>query len=296
MSLSSKLLRMQLSVLKPWLDGTTLDTSRALQQKIGLLQARTHQKFVNFEPRCFERFEAEWVIPKCDAEDGIILYLHGGGYVAGDLEYARGFGSILSVKIGRKVFCPAYRLAPEHPFPAALEDALESYRYLLGEGFSPGKITLCGESAGGGLIFSLTMKLRELGLPMPRGIVAISPWTDLTLSGGSYAANMACDPSLTRERLQCYASLYAGDETANPYVSPLFGQLSGFPPSLIFVGGDEVLLDDSVRLNARLLACGCRSELVVTPGMWHVYTLYGIAEARRDFRKIDSFMRELAQG
>lgn len=296
MSISSKLLRMELSVLKPWLDGTTLETSRVLQDKIGALQCRTHQKFVNFLPKRFERFDGEWVIPKSGAADGVLLYLHGGGYVAGDLEYARGFGAILSVKSGRKVFCAAYRLAPEHPYPAALEDALESYRYLLAEGCPAGKIILCGESAGGGLIFSLTMKLRELGLPLPRGIIAFSPWADLTLSGGSYETNKACDPSLTGERLAYYASLYAGDDTDDPYVSPLFGALSGFPPSLIFVGGDEILLDDSVRLNARLLSCGSRSELVVAPGMWHVYTLYGVAEARRDFGKIRSFIEELTKG
>jgi acetyl esterase/lipase len=286
---------MELSVLKPWLDGTPLETSRALQERIGLLQARTHQKFVEFMPQRFDRFEAEWVVPKAGAGDGIILYLHGGGYVGGDLEYARGFGAILSVKCGRRAFCTAYRLAPEHPYPAALEDALESYRYLLAEGFPAGKIILCGESAGGGLIFSLTMKLRELGLPLPKGIIALSPWTDLTLSGGSYETNRACDPSMTEERLACFASSYAGSDTANPYVSPLFGEFSGFPPSLIFVGGDEILLDDSVRIHDRLLSCGCRSELVVTPGMWHVYTLFGIEEARRDFRRIRSFLEKLAK-
>lgn len=292
MSLSSKLLRMELSLLKPWLDGSTLDASRALQQKLGELQARTHQYFVDFKPVSFERFEAEWVTPKSCETPGVILYLHGGGYVAGDLEYARGFGSILSVKSGVRVFCPAYRLAPEHPYPAALEDALESYRHLLAEGHRPERIVLCGESAGGGLAFSLVMKLRAHGLPFPAGIIAISPWADLTLSGASCEANRACDPSLSKERLGFYASLYAWD-AADPYVSPVFGDLRGFPESLLFAGADEILLDDAVRLHERLLSCGSPSELAVTPGMWHVYTLYGIPEARQDFKRINSFIRSV---
>ena len=160
-----------------------------------------------------------------------ILYLHGGGYTCGGLDYALGFGSTLADESGAKVFCAAYRLAPEAPFPAAVEDALESYRYLLDKGYAPKKICLCGESAGGGLCFSLCLRLKELGLPLPGSVIAISPWTDLTLSGESFRTNLERDVSLSQEQLAFYTRCYT-QEPQTPLASPLFGDLTGLPPSL----------------------------------------------------------------
>lgn len=292
MAISSKLLRVQLNVLKPLLSSLTLETSRAAQDRIGLLMAKSNHNKVIFEKVEFENFSASWAISKKCEGDKVILYLHGGGYVTGDLDYSIGFGSTLADKNHLKVFCVAYRLAPENPYPAALTDALEAYKYLLDNGYSSKNIVLCGESAGGGLIFALTLKIKELKLPMPNGIIAISPWTDLTLTSESFNTNIDNDPTLTKERLAYFQSLYSEDVT-NPYVSPLFGDLSDMPPSLIFVGGDEILLDDSVKIHKKLIENKNKSYLFIAPKMWHVYILFGTNEAKKDHKKIEEFLKEI---
>lgn len=185
---------------------------------------------------------------------------HGGGYTAGNIEYAVGFGSVLAAATGCRVFSAAYRLAPEHPFPAAVEDAYTAYRHLLDSGLTPGEIVLCGESAGGGLCFALTHKLKQLGLSVPRAIVGISPWTDLTLSGASCRANRRNDPSLRYDMLASYARMYAADDLKNPLVSPLFGDVSGFPPTLLFAGEAELLLDDAVAMAHALKRAGVHAN------------------------------------
>jgi len=291
MAISTMLIRMQIALFKPFVNWCNIDTSRLAQKKMGELMVRTHRAKVSFSSKIFDNFVGEWIIPKKQKFEGIILYLHGGGFVSGDIEYAKGFGAIISAKNGIRVFCAAYRLAPEYTFPAALDDALEAYKYLLNSGYSSDKILLCGESAGGGLIYSLTLELKKQSLPLPCGLIAISPWSDLTLSGESHNINIKNDPSLTKERLGYYASLYASD-TTNPLVSPLFGDLTLFPSSLIFVGGSEILLDDSVSLHKKLIECGSRSELIITPEMWHAYILYGIKESKNDHIKISEFIVE----
>ena len=189
-----------------------------------------------------------------------------------------------------RVFCAAYRLAPEHRYPAAVEDALEAYQYLLKKGYAGHQILLCGESAGGGLIYALCLKLKELGLPLPCGLIGISPWTDLTGSGKSYEENREVDPSMSPELLQFYAKCYT-DDPADPLCSPLFGDLTGFPPSLLFVGGDEVMLDDTRMLHQKLVKSGCRSKLIVAPERWHAYVLYCLSENMpQDFETINRFI------
>ena len=215
--------------------------------------------------------------------------MHGGGYVCGDLDYATGFGSMLATQCGVKVFCVAYRLAPENPYPAALDDSLEAYKYLCDKGYT--NITVCGESAGGGLCYALNLKLKELNMPLPCGIIAISPWTDLTMSSDSYIKNRENDPSMVMEKLVFFASKYTDDKT-NPYVSPIFADLSNLPPSLIFVGGDEMLLGDATTIHDKLCASGCISELVIAKERWHVYLLYGLEEDADDFTKINQFLNK----
>ena len=199
--------------------------------------------------------------------------------------YAKGFGSVLSAVTGAEVLCPAYRLAPEHPFPAGLEDSFSAYQFLLEQ---EGPVVLCGESAGGGMIYALCFLAKEKGLPLPAGLIGISPWTDLTASGSSYEENRERDPSMTRERLDLFASCYT-ECRDNPLVSPLFGDLTGFPPSLLFVGGDEIMLDDSRRLHEKLLSCGCASTLEIAPELWHAYVLYCLKERRTDLDRIAAF-------
>ena len=289
MGLSAKLVRSQLNFFKPFVANCSLEVTRKGQDKLGELMEAIHWHDVIVHDHNFENFEGAWVIPKEERRSGAVLYLHGGGYTCGDLEYAKGFASTLAAECGVRVFCVAYRLAPETRFPGAVDDAEESYRYLLSKGYTPEQICLCGESAGGGLIYALCLRLKERGLPLPCGIIAISPWVDLTASGESYVTNKDADPSLTEGLLRFYAKCYA-DNVRAPEVSPLFAELDGLPPSLIFVGGDEILLDDSKRMHEKLLQSGCKSQLVIAPERWHAYVLYMLSENMSDFDTINQFL------
>ena len=289
MPLSIKTIKAQMAILRPLLNSCSLETIRKGQNKIGEMMEARHDNQVLVKEHSFSEFDGAWIIPKDERRQGVILYLHGGGYVYGGLEYAKGFGSTLAVRCGNRVFCAAYRLAPEHPFPAAVEDALEAYQYLLAKGYTPDHITLCGESAGGGLCYALCLKLKELELSLPCGIIGISPWTDLTSSGESYGINAKADPSMTVELLNYFAESYT-NERMNPLVSPLFGDLIGLPPSLIFAGGDEIMLSDAQDLHNKLLEAGCGSKLIVTPERWHAYVLYGLKEDQKDFDTINHFL------
>ena len=277
--------------MRPLLEGCSLEMLRRGQNMIGDLMGMKERRQVVIKPHSFERFEAAWVVPNDERRQGVILYLHGGGYTCGDLDYAKGVGSLLASYTGTRVFCPAYRLAPEHRFPAAIEDALECYRYLLSKGYSAKHITLCGESAGGGLCYSLCQVLRREALPMPAGVIAVSPWTDLTASGSSYTENKDVDPSMTLKMLDFYAQSYT-DHREDPLVSPIFARLEELPPSLIFVGGDEIMLSDSQLLHQKLRSAGCESSLIVAPDRWHGYLLYGMAENRDDLAQLNRFLNE----
>lgn len=292
MGLPAKLVRSQLNFFKPFMANCSLETSRKGQDKLGELMEALHRKEVIVKDHAFTRFEGAWVMPRDERRQGVILYLHGGGYTCGDLEYAKGFASTLAAECGVRVFCAAYRLAPEHRYPAALEDALSAYRYLLGKGYPSTQIALCGESAGGGLAYALCLQLRALGLPLPCGVIGISPWTDLTASGDSYQQNREVDPSMTQELLSFYADCYT-DDRADPLASPLFGEMEGLPPSLLFVGGDEIMLDDARLLHQKLLDAGCKSHLVVAPERWHAYVLYGLNENREDYGTINRFLNQV---
>ena len=309
------ILRSRLNLLKPFIAGCSLTTARTWQERVGKLMSASNKGDVTFDDLTIGSMPACMIKPRDEVSSGIILYLHGGGYTCGDLHYAKGFAAILSARCGVRVLCVAYRLAPEHPFPAAIDDAEDAYGYLLSGGYAPAQIMLCGESAGGGLCYSLCQQLKTKGRTMPAGIIAISPWVDLTGTAQSYQTNEKIDPTLTAERLKFYADcyLYGTDEQKSygknifpktcdspehdlaaksaPLVSPLFGDLVGMPPSLIFAGGAELLLDDATSLHDRLTEAGAQSELVVTPEMWHGYVLYCIKEYDRDFSRIRKFIK-----
>ena len=290
MELHAKRVRAQLNLFKPVMTSCSLEASRKGQDKLGELMTALHRSEIMTKNHDFQHFQGAWIMPQDQRRGGVVLYLHGGGYTCGSLEYAKGFSSVLAAECGVRVFCAAYRLAPEHRYPAAVEDALEAYQYLLKKGYAGHQILLCGESAGGGLIYALCLKLKELGLPLPCGLIGISPWTDLTGSGKSYEENREVDPSMSPELLQFYAKCYT-DDPADPLCSPLFGDLSGFPPSLLFVGGDEVMLDDTRMLHQKLVKSGCRSKLIVAPERWHAYVLYCLSENMpQDFETINRFM------
>ncbi len=290
MELSAKLVRAQLHFFKPFVANCSLETTRKGQDKLGELMSVLHKREVYMKDHDFGAFQGAWVMPKDERRSGVILYLHGGGYTCGNLEYAKGFAATLASQCGVRVFCAAYRLAPENPYPAAVDDALEAYRYLLKKGYAPQQILLCGESAGGGLIYALCLRLRQENMELPCGLIGISPWVDLTGSGKSYETNRDNDPSLTQELLEFYAKCYTTDPT-DPLCSPVFGDLTGFPPSLLFAGGDEILLDDARALHEKLVQSGCRSTLHIAPERWHAYVLYCLSEnMEEDMAAIDRFL------
>ncbi len=295
MALSVSFLRKQLNLLRPFVLASSLDVARKGQDALGELMFVSRKGAVRLEKQEIERqdgskLSCEWIVPKDLTGDGVLVYLHGGGYTCGGSDYARGFGALLAEECSRKVFCISYRLAPENPYPAAIEDVFEAYLFLLRSGILPEQILLCGESAGGGLCYSLCLKLRAARMPQPAGIIAISPWVDLTLTAKSIEGNRDKDPSLSGERLEVFAAAYGGDRT-DPYVSPLFADLRALPPSLLFAGGDEILLDDATGLQAKLIECGCDASLVITPGMWHGYLLFATKEHHaRDIARIRAFL------
>ncbi len=291
MALSAKAVRAQIVMLQPLLRNCSLETIRKSQNKLGELMSAKHSSRVLIKMHGFSGFDGAWVIPRDERRQGVILYLHGGGYTCGDIEYAKAFSSMLAVECGVRILAAAYRLAPENPYPAALDDALEAYRYLLKKGYHPGQIALCGESAGGGLCYALCLRLMAEGLPMPGAVIAISPWTDLTLSGTSYESNKQIDPTMTRELLDFYAKAYCTDRE-NPYVSPMFGDLSQMPPSLIFVGDEEIMRSDAEDMHEKLIAAGRCSELVIAPERWHAYLLYGLSEDKHNFTTINRFLNK----
>lgn len=292
MELSAKLVRSQLNFFKPFVAGCSLEVTRKGQDKLGELMSALHKREVLIRDHDFERFQGAWVMPKDERRSGVVLYLHGGGYTCGSLDYAKGFAATLASECGVRVFCAAYRLAPENPYPAAVEDALTAFDYLLKKGYAPHQILLCGESAGGGLIYALSLKLKQLGRELPCGLIGISPWVDLTGSGASYETNRDNDPSLTQELLDFYAKCYTQNPT-DPLCSPVRGDLTGLPPSLLFAGGDEILLDDARTLHDRLKAAGCRSKLFIAPGRWHAYVLYCLQEnMEQDMEEINRFLTQ----
>ncbi|MEG1548154.1 MAG: alpha/beta hydrolase [Clostridia bacterium] len=297
-SLSSIILKLHLRFLKPFIRFADVETSRKAQDKLGKLGAKAHQSDVAFYDVQFDNFSACFATPKgcVKPKEHVVLYLHGGAYTAGSLDYARGFGSVVASSTTLNVFCVAYRLAPEHMFPAALDDVLCAYDYLLASGFKPEHIAFAGESAGGGLVYCLALKLKQLKRPLPAALVGISPWTDLTLSGASYLNNVLRDPTLSRSAIIDDAIMYAEGRRRNPFVSPIFGELDGLPPSLIFVGGSEILLDDAKTLANKLEEYGNRCELIISPGMWHVYPLFGTPEARAAIKRMTEFLQEAILG
>ena len=205
----------------------------------------------------------------------VVLYFHGGVYVLGDAESAAGLASQVGRRTGAKVYSVDYRLAPEHPYPAAVDDALATYEALLKDGTAPSDIVLAGESAGGGLVVATLVGARDRGLPLPAAAYVMSPYTDLTLAGASIETKRDADPLLSRELLEPRVTDYtAGQDPALGLISPIFADLSGLPPLLIQVGSHEVLLDDAVRLAQRAGAADVEVTLEITPRVPHVFQAY----------------------
>jgi acetyl esterase/lipase len=243
---------------------------------------------------------AEWLIPGGAPEDRALLYFHGGGFIFCSLKTHRALVARLALAGGTRAVSVDYRLAPEHPFPAALEDCLAAYRTLVQSGISPRRIVVAGDSAGGNLALALLLALRESGDPLPAAAVGLSPATDLAWTGESFRTKNGIDPLFPKGASSPLASQiqtdYVGSENPrNPLISPLYGDWRGMPPILLHVGEDEVLLDDSRRLVERVREAGGRAEVVVWPGMWHVFQAFApfLPEANQSIRQIGEFIKEM---
>ncbi len=222
-----------------------------------------------------------------------MLYLHGGYYIAGQTKTYRNLAGRLASGLRAEVVLLRYRLAPEHPYPAAVDDAIGAYRAMLANGVDPRSVAIVGDSAGGGLTMALVLRAKQQGLPIPAAAVVLSPWVDLTCSAPSIDRNDSVDDMLSAGALRRAAALYAGSaDPATPDISPLLGELSGSPPVLVTVDSSETLLDDSLRLVDRLRACGGRVELRQTTGLFHVWPILVpfLPEARRTVRDIIAFL------
>jgi monoterpene epsilon-lactone hydrolase len=240
---------------------------------------------------------AEWLRPPSAAPGRVVLYLHGGGYVIGSPRSHRHLAAAIAAAAEASALLLDYRLAPEHPYPAAVEDATAAYRWLLDQAVAPEHIVIAGDSAGGGLTVATLLALREARVPLPAGGVCISPWVDLTCGGASYETKAAADPIVRRAGVQEMARAYLGAAPPRtPLASPLFADLGGLPPLLIQVGTDEVLLDDAVQLAARAKRAGVDATLEVHDRMIHVWHWFlpMLDEAQTAVDTIGRFVRRHA--
>jgi epsilon-lactone hydrolase len=238
----------------------------------------------------------EWQIPP-QAERGTILYLHGGGYIAGSAASFRPLSVGLARRSRRRVFSLDYRRAPEHRFPAALEDAVHAYRWLLGMGIEPRRLALAGDSAGGGLVIAALMRLRDTGVPLPAAGVCICPWTDLAATGETLRTNNGRCASFLPATIPKYARVYLGDASdRDPYASPVFGDLSGLPPLLLQAASNELLLDDARRIHLQVEKAGGISELEVFDDLFHDWPILDgfLPEARLALEQAAAFLDEHA--
>ena len=245
--------------------------------------------------------EAEWLKSrKASLDCPVILYLHGGGYTAGSIKAHRDLASRLASLAQAHCLIINYRLAPEHPYPAALEDAVDAYLWLTQRvQIDASRVIIAGDSAGGGLALSTCIRLKQLGHSMPAGVHCMSPWTDLSLSSASLLSKQVQEVVLTNPQMLHNAANYYGasHDRCAPLMSPVYADLSGLPPLVIHTGTDEVLLDDSTRLHQQAVACGVDSELKLWTGMWHVWQSaapFGLREAREALNEAAQFIRKLA--
>ncbi len=293
MSLRSELLRLGLRAFKG--GDPDPDIAELRRQLIWV------EKFTPGPPKGFTQAAIEIAglpavrVSSADARPGFhVLHLHGGAYVYGTPQLYRDFLWRLATATQATVTCTDYRLAPEHPFPAAIDDAVAAYRSLLDAGADPRRIAITGDSAGGGLLFGMLMKLRDDDIPMPAAAAGLSPWTDLGLSGDSFLGNAKAEPMLSIDQARAFARHYLGStDPRHPYASPIHGDGRGLPPSLIQVGSDEILRDDAERMARTLRNGGGTVELEVWHRMPHVWHLFAriVPEGKRAIARIGEFVR-----
>ena len=237
---------------------------------------------------------AAWIRPSAADKSKVLLHIHGGGYVTGSIASYLRMCILTAQTLKMNVLLPQYSLAPEHPFPAALDDVLKIYRYLLSDGYQPQDIIISGDSAGGGLCVASVIALRDQGEALPAAVICMSPWTDLTMQGQSYIANSKSESMLNADSLREWALAYTNEQNLNnPLVSPVFADFHGFPPLLIQVSSDEILLDDAIVLAEKAKDAGVDVSLKIWDGLWHVWQVVGdaIPESKMAFEEINQFVR-----
>lgn len=249
---------------------------------------------VTLEPVSADGVDAEFLTAPAADPEKVVLYLHGGGYAIGSIKSHRYLMQNVSRASGARTLGINYALAPENPFPAAIEDSAKAYRWLLKQGFKPGNIAIAGDSAGGGLTLATLLYLRDAGDPLPAAGVCISPWTDMTCSAESYTTRLEIDPMVLGNGLEKMADFYVGDaDKKNPLASPVFADMTGMPPLLIHVGGREVLYDDAITVYENAKKAGVDVELLDEPEMFHVWHAFApmLDEAQQAVDKIGVYLR-----
>lgn len=244
-----------------------------------------------------EGIHGEWVsVNRAHMKKYIILHCHGGGYSTGSAQYARTLTTKLASTTSMDVLSFDYRLAPEFPYPAACEDAMKVWNYLMLLGYGARDIIISGDSAGGNLALSLVLKLKAEGRLLPRGLVLMSPWTDLTLTGESHRTKKEVDPVLSEEYIEKMIVNYAeGQNKEEPLISPLFGDFAGFPPTYIQVGDNEILLSDSLMLFEKMIKANVSVKMDVFPGMWHVFQMSPFKTAYEAMDKNAEFIYDICR-
>ena len=270
-----------------------LEHQRRNQELLGRLTAP--MAGMDYEEFSIGTMPAAWTRLKAPhGNRRVILYCHGGGYTSGNLGYSRVLSSKLAHVTGYDVLSFEYRLAPEHPYPAAVEDALRAWDYLMYLGYGAENVTAAGDSAGGNLALVLCTRLKAAGRRLPRALLLMSPWTDMTMSGASYRERAESDPMLTAEYIEAVRSAYAGGQDyRSPELSPLLGDLRGFPPALIQVGDHEILYSDSAALQEALHRAQVPCRLEVSEGMWHVFQMFPVKKAAAAMESAARFLLDL---
>lgn len=274
------------------MDVEDLERQRRGQELLGRLTAP--MAGMSWEPFDLDGMPCAWVRPQRGHDRRrAVLYCHGGGYTSGNLGYSRILASKLANATGWQVLSFEYRLAPEHPYPAAVEDAMKAWDYLMYQGYGARDVVVAGDSAGGNLALVLTHLLKGAERRLPRALILMSPWTDMTASGKSYTERGDIDPVLTLNYIHAVREAYApGQDWSDFRLSPLFGDLTGFPPTLIQAGTNELLLSDSIRLRDRLVQAAVPCRLEVWTDLWHVFQMFPMKKAGEAMESIGRFLLE----
>ncbi len=277
------------------IDNPDIEKHRHSQDQVGALFGNA--KDIQIREFQIKDREAEWVsVTRAHMKKYVILYCHGGGYSTGSRLYARTLTTKLAETTSMDVLAFDYRLAPEHPYPAACEDAMKAWDYLMLLGYGARDVIVAGDSAGGNLALSLVLKLKEEQRLLPRGLVLLSPWTDLTASGRTHTTRALVDPVLDADYLRKMTENYAaGRELTDPLISPLFGDFEGFPPTYIQVGDNEMLLSDSTMLHKKLVAANVSAKIDVFKGMWHVFQMSPFKTAGEAMEKNAEFIYDICR-